>query len=96
MNFETIKQKFQTVDINTLASSVVSGAVTANTTGIVQLLFLILSLTTGVITLSQSKRKESLNHELMKQDIESKRIDNLIKSQQLIKKGDEDAKEPTI
>lgn len=96
MNFDTLKQKLQTVDINTLASSVVSGAVTANTTGIVQLLFLILSLTTGVITLMQSKRKESLNHELMKQDIESKRIDNLIKSQQLIKKGDENAKEPTI
>lgn len=91
MNFDTIKQKLQNVDVNTLGSSVISGAVTASTTGIVQLLFLVLSLTTGISTLVQSRKREALNQLLIEQDVESKRIDNLIKLEQL-KKGDTDEK----
>lgn len=91
MNFETIKQKLQNVDVNTLGSSVISGAVTASTTGIVQLLFLVLSLATGISTLVQSRKREALNQLLIEQDVESKRIDNLIKLEQL-KKGDTDEK----
>lgn len=90
-NFDTIKQKLQNVDINTLGSSIISGAATVSTTGLPQLLFLVLSLATGISTLIQSRKREALNQLLIEQDIESKRIDNLIKLEQL-KKGDTDEK----
>jgi hypothetical protein len=91
MNFETIKQKFQNVDINALGANVVSGAVVTGTSGVIQLIALIISLITSISMLLQSRKREALNQLLIEQDIESKRIDNLIKLKQA-EKGDTDEK----
>lgn len=85
MDLNTLKQKFNSLDVNNLGTSIVSGFFASGAEGLLKGVFTLIMIASSTMALINSKRKDQLANELMQLDIESKRLDNKKKQCELTK-----------
>ena len=85
MDLATLKQKFNSLDVNNLGTSIVSGFFASGAEGILKGIFTLIMIASSAMTLINSRRKDQLANELTMLEIESKRLDNKKKQEDLTK-----------